>query len=161
VQFRYDDEAEYVDLAHERPTDLASFGSTAIDNFPVVVSALFDDQGILRGLRIVSDPRRSVDAQARGAFLGEFLQRRFGREGWQCTDLPRAEGETPVAGTYIKQDCTKTTDDRVMRLETRLYRKPGQTALDPVFGRPTLGLLESTTRMEIYERSAAPSPEGG
>ena len=42
--------------------------------------------------------------------LRNFITAQFGRDGWDCTDHPPAEGETPVMRTFIKQDCRKAED---------------------------------------------------
>jgi hypothetical protein len=56
VYFEYDDEAEYVARAHEDYAGGWQAG-TAYESFPIIASALFDAGGVLRGVRLVSDPR--------------------------------------------------------------------------------------------------------
>ena len=110
VYFRYDDELEYWAKANELPTEIERYSGTKVYDFPVVLSALFDDGGTLAGLRIVSDPRDNTRSRDEAYALRNFLSARFGREGWSCNDLSAAEGEEPVEGTFIKQDCRKTVD---------------------------------------------------
>ena len=57
VYFRYDDELEYWAKANNFATEIQRFSGTKVYDFPVVLSARFDERGILTGIRIVSDPR--------------------------------------------------------------------------------------------------------
>src|SRR5262245_11788292 len=50
VAFRYDDELEYRLLAQGLDNTAELNGGTKVSAYPVYASALFDDQGILRGL---------------------------------------------------------------------------------------------------------------
>ena len=34
---------------------------------------------------------------------------RFGTDGWECEDIPPAEGETPILGIFVKQRCRKNS----------------------------------------------------
>ena len=65
------------------------------------------------GIRIVSDPRDTTRDREEFYQLRNFLSARYLREGWDCVDLPREEGETPVFRTFIKQRCRKTVDGAV------------------------------------------------
>src|SRR5206468_1440153 len=119
---------------------------------PVIVSALFDDNGFIGALRMLTDPRTSNDIRERGNNLFGVLQTRFGEEGWQCVDLPPAEGESPYRGTYTKQHCEKADASAGVRrtLERHYYRKAGQTTLDRVTGQATQGQFVSLTRYEAF-----------
>ena len=57
IYFRYDDELEYWAKANQFATEIRKFSGTKVFDFPVVLSARLDDNGILKGIRIVSDPR--------------------------------------------------------------------------------------------------------
>src|SRR5262249_18026592 len=57
VYFEYDDEYEYIARARDLPGEVARWAGTTETGFPVIVSALFDDPGGLRLIRIVTDPR--------------------------------------------------------------------------------------------------------
>jgi hypothetical protein len=113
---------------------------------------LFDADGILRGLRIVSDPRDTTRSRDEAYTLRNFLTARFGRDGWTCTDLPADEGEEPVGRTFIKQDCRKTLDGPALAaLQTRYFRKKGQHQFDPVSSKETKGEFESMVRFEVTQ----------
>jgi hypothetical protein len=150
VYFRYDDELEYWAKANDLPTEIERYSGTKVYDFPVVLSALFDDGGMLAGLRIVSDPRDTTRSRDEAYTLRNFLNARFGRDGWACTDLPPGEGEEPVGRTFIKQDCQKTLDGPVLAvLQTRYFRKKGQYQFDPHSAKETKGEFESTVHFEL------------
>src|ERR1700681_315831 len=108
VYFRYDDELEYWAKANNFATEIEKYSGTKVYDFSVVLSARFEEGGRLAGVRIVSDPRDPSRDRDEAYLLRNFLTARFGRDGWDCVDLPLTEGETPVARTFIKQRCRKT-----------------------------------------------------
>ena len=59
VAARFDDEAEYIGKALDDPLFASQQTGTRVAGHPVILSALFDDDGTLRGIRFVSDPRAS------------------------------------------------------------------------------------------------------
>jgi hypothetical protein len=150
VYFRYDDELEYWAKANNLADQMEQFAGTKAYGFPVVVSALIDAQGLLAGIRIVSDPRDTSQNRDEAYLLRNFLTSRFGRDGWQCQDLPLENGETAVDGVFVKQRCRKQIDDNTTAsLATRYLRKPGQSRLDPHTGRETAGQFESSASFEL------------
>jgi hypothetical protein len=151
VAGRFDDEDEYVAKAIGDPSYAAQRTGTRVAGHPVILSALFDDDGVLRGIRFVSDPRGTPMERRMAHVLSAAVINRYGTEGWTCTDLPPAPGETPVGGVFIKQNCAKITPERVMTLETRFLRKPGENAIDPETHEYTQGQFESDTRFELYD----------
>ena len=100
----------------------------------MILSVLFDDGGMLRGLRFVSDPRAAPLERRMAHMLRLAVINRYGAGGWNCTDLPAAEGETPVGGVFVKQRCDKTTAERYLTVEAHFLRKPGQSDTDPATG---------------------------
>ncbi|MDA0654497.1 MAG: pentapeptide repeat-containing protein [Proteobacteria bacterium] len=156
IYFQYDDENEYWAKAHALPQKIAIFQYTSAYEIPVIVSGLFDGRGFLVGIRMVSDPRVSVEIRERGAILGNFLRSRYG-EGWNCEDLPRLDGEAEFQGSYVNTRCRKSVDDpdATVEIVTHNFRKPGQVLIDPVTRRPTTGQFESSTRFELVLRNAA------
>jgi hypothetical protein len=150
VYFRYDDELEYWAKANNLLTQMAQYSGTKTYGFPVTTSALIDDAGVLRGLRLVSDPRGDLQNRDEAYLLRNFLTARFGREGWTCESLPPEEGETPVDGIFVKERCSKQIDaSTTASLLTRHLRKAGQSRIDPHTGRETAGQFESTVRFEV------------
>jgi hypothetical protein len=166
VYFEYDDEAAFVARARDNPV-AARGGGTEESAFPVITSALFDDAGILRKLRLVTDARPLAHDDAFAAnlrprdehyLLGPYLYQRFGiLAGRDCRNLPPASGETPVFGQFVKLDCLRldAAQGRSYRIEQRYLRKPGQTDFDGETGFYTQGEYESQTRAEIADLTAA------
>jgi hypothetical protein len=151
VAARFDDEAEYIGRAIDDPQYAEQHAGTRVAGHPVILSALFDDSGTLRGIRMVSDPRASPLDRRMAHLLHEAVMDHYGPNGWNCTDIPPAEGETPVGGIFIKQRCTKTTAERAMTVETHFLRLPGQHDVDPETHEYTRGQYESWTRFELFD----------
>ena len=55
VYFEYDDELEYIARAKDLEREVTRWAGTTEVTFPVVVSGLFDGNGVLKGIRIVTD----------------------------------------------------------------------------------------------------------
>src|SRR5262245_7706126 len=149
VYFRYDDELEYWAKANNFATEIAKYSGTKVFDFPVVLGARFDDRGVLAGIRIVSDPRDTSRDREEAYLLRNFLTARYGRDGWDCVDLPAEDGETPVFRTFIKQRCKKTIDGALAEMHSNFFRKKGQTEVDIRSGRATEGQFESVVRFEL------------
>jgi hypothetical protein len=153
VAARFDDEDEYVARALGEPAYAAQRTGTRVAGHPVILSGLFDDGGVLRGIRMVSDPRAAPAERRMAHLLGVAVINRYGADGWQCTDLSPAEGESAVGGVFIKQRCTKTMPERALTVETHFLRKPGQHDVDPDTHDYTQGAYESWARFELFDPS--------
>jgi hypothetical protein len=150
VYFRYDDELEYWAKANDLLGQMEQYAGTRAYGFPIIASILIDADGIVRGIRIVSDPRDENQNRDEAYLLKNFLTARFGRDGWNCEDLAAAPGETPVDGVFVKQDCRKQVDgDTSVTLSAHYLRKPGQSRFDPHSGKQTNGQFESSVRFEL------------
>jgi len=172
VYFEYDNEAEYILRALDDPRTVRFVGTTE-QGFPIIASALFSEDGVLRGLRMVTDPRADYTAdqffdltnlRSRNDFylLGPFVGGQVHMSPTtDCVNLPAAEGETPVAGRFVKIDCERVEDGLHYLLKTRYFRKPGQHARDPRTGELTEGQYESSTVFEEYELGYGPSDGAG
>ena len=88
VYFRYDDELEYWARANTLIDQMEQYAGTKTYGFPVVVSALIDADGVVKAIRIVSDPRYDNQNRDEAYLLKNFLTARFGRDGWTCGILP-------------------------------------------------------------------------
>ena len=149
VYFRYDDELEYWAKANNLQAEMEQYAGTRTYGFPIVTSILVSEDGVMRGMRIISDPRYDTNREE-AYFLKNFLSARLGRDGWRCEDLKPEEGETPVDGVFFKQRCVKDLPDgRAAKMEARHLRKAGQARFDPRSGRQTTNQFESIVRFEI------------
>jgi hypothetical protein len=151
VYVRFDDEEEYVGLAIDDPLYAAGRTGTRVAGHPIILSALFDDRGVLRGLRFVSDPRAEPTARRMAHLLRLAVINRYGAGGWSCVDLPPEAGETAVGGVFLKQSCEKKTPERHLFVSAHFLRKPGQSDIDPATGEYTEGQFESWTRFELFD----------
>ncbi len=159
VQFRYDNELYYRALAARDELRAQFLQGTRIGNFAILASALFDDSGILRGVRAVTDDRVSHEDRRIAFGMAEYIHAIYGSDGWECFELPPLEGENPLGDRLVKEDCRKVTDDGlVMTTQARLLRRPGHSLIDPANGQLRPGQFESTSRMEIYQADANGNP---
>jgi hypothetical protein len=168
VYFEYDNEAEYILRAFDNPSATRYAGTTE-QGFPIVASALFSEDGVLRGLRMVTDPRVGyiddqffdlTDLRSRNDFylLGPFVGGQVGLDATKdCVKRPLGPGESEVGNqTYVKLDCETVHDGLRYILKTRYFRKPGQYARDPQTGAITKGQYESSTVFEEYQVGYGP-----
>ena len=151
VYARFDDEDEYIGKAIDEPRYARGKTGTRVAGHPVILSVLFDRDGVLRGLRFVSDPRAAPHDRRMAHLLRLAVINRYDPDGWTCTDFPPIAGETAVGGVFIKQRCEKATAQRHFSVETHFLRKPGQSDNDPVTGEYRPGAFESWTRFEIFD----------
>jgi hypothetical protein len=164
VYFEYDDELEYIARARDLEREIQRWAGTTEMTFPVIVSALFDNAGVLRGVRIVTDARPEhrndiVDADLHkredAYLLGGRMAARFNIDGTRdCTAVPPAEGESAVGALFIKQSCEfdDAEHGRKVTLRVNYFRKPGQSAFNPQAPTQlTQGQFESSARLEVFE----------
>jgi hypothetical protein len=161
VYFEYDDELEYWARALDLKEEIRMYAGTSAYEFPVVASVLFDDAGLVKGMRLVTDPRQQL-SRDRNEFwiLADFIRHRFGDDGWECKDLAPDEGESPAGSNFIKNHCEKTLGGLRLGLEQRYFQKKGQQFLDPYTGKPRTEDYESATRFEMYD-TASPGRKTG
>jgi hypothetical protein len=149
IWFRYDDEMEYIARARRSGVLIRQYQANSLAGQPIITSFLIDDAGRVQGYRIVNDPR--ADAGTRiDAFNIADLFKGIAGMGIPCTDLPPAEGERPINDVFIKEICEGKTGDKVVRVESRRYYKPGQYAVDPNENRAVENQFESSARLEVY-----------
>jgi hypothetical protein len=152
VYFEYDDELEYWARALDLKAEIRMYAGTSAYEFPVVASVLFDDAGLVKGERLVTDPRQQL-SRDRNEFwvLADFIRHRFGDDGWVCKDLPPNAGESPAGSNFIKNHCEKTSRGLHLVLKQRYFRKKGQQFVDPYTGKARTEDYESETRFEMYD----------
>lgn len=154
VYFRYGDEQEFIARALEQQRRLEMCEGTRVYGIPVVASALIDEAGILRGLRLVSDPR-GVDPGDRNDHwaLGAMLQRRFDGD-WECTPLPLAAGGTNAATYLPNRECILSTDTVEITVRQEYFHRTGHAFSDE-FGVVNPDLFVSTTYFEMLQNAGA------
>ncbi len=154
VHFIYDDELEYEAKAIGDQSLIERYSGTRVLDVPMILSLLFDTDGFVQGIRMVSDPRAAARIRRDVYTLRLRFKAIYDLEGWDCVDLPKLKGERPIAGRYVKETCGKVhNDDKRLRLATRFYFKPGQSDFDRFTGKRTEGYFESSVRLEIYSLS--------
>ena len=151
VAARFDDEDEYVAKALGEPLYAGRQAGTRVAGHSVILSALFDDGGTLRGIRMVSDPRATPAERRMAHLFGVAVINRYGTDGWHCTDLPPADGEFAVGGVFIKQRCDKAMPELALTVETHFLRKSGQHDVDPDTHEYTQGAFDSWTWFELFD----------
>ena len=167
VYFEYDDEIEYIARAHDDDREISRWAGTHEVTFPVITSALFDDAGILKGIRMVTDARpehRNDITEANrkkreeAYTLGTVMASRFNIDpARDCQSVPPAEGEGSVGSLFVKQVCERKDVAAGRRIVVRanLFRKPGQSGYNPQLPTQlTQGQFESSARVEVYQFDA-------
>jgi hypothetical protein len=99
---------------------------TIVAGHPVVLTALIDNNGIVAGIKIDTDPKTRLYLRKKAFLFGPQVKSRYGSDGWTCTQSDLAAGEEPVGGVHVKEKCTKSTQGRAVTIERSLYRKAGQ-----------------------------------
>jgi hypothetical protein len=149
IWFRYDDELEYIARAARDQDGVARSNAMVVLGQPVILSLLLDRAGLVQGYRIFTDPHADQELRMGAYAVAIAFKARFGTDGWECNDIPPAEGETPVMGTFVKQRCKKVSGGKQIVVESRHYYKPGQALLDPNTGLPTVNQFESSARIQV------------
>ena len=149
VYFEYDDEAYYWALAYN-DAHSSAFQGTRVFSHLSILSVLFDKNGFVQGIKIITDDRAAHSHRkgAPGLFLK--LEGTFGKDVWECNEFEPSEGEIPVGESFMKKLCIKEKFDKTIFLRGDYYRKKGQTTFDTVTKKPTTGYFESRTRLEVY-----------
>ena len=163
VYFEYDDENEYIARAHDNDREISRWAGTHEVTFPVITSALIDDAGVVKGIRMVTDARpehRNDITEANrkkreeAYTLGTVMASRFDVESSRdCRSIPAAEGEGTVGGLFVRRVCERNdaANGRRIVVGANLYRKPGQSAFNPQLPTQlTEGQFESSARLEIF-----------
>lgn len=151
VAFRYDDELQYRSLARGDLQGAEANGGTTVYDYGVIASALFDDGGVLRGVRAVTDDRTTLRNRANAYLMADSVLNRFGVDGWACVDAPASRGEEPLAGRYINKSCTKVVDGMTVATSAHLFRRRGETETNRFTGQVVRGQFESSSGFEIHE----------
>jgi hypothetical protein len=164
VYFEYDDEYEYIARARDLPREVSRWAGTTEAGFPVMVSALFDDNSMLKGIRIITDPRPDhrndiIEAdrkkRAHAYLFGAVMASRYGIDpARDCISLPVVEGESAIGSLFVKQYCELMEPTRGIKVVVRVnyFRRPGQSGVNPHLPTQlTQGQFESSACLEIQD----------
>jgi hypothetical protein len=121
---------------------LPRYGLTRMASFPVVLSVLFDETGVVRVFRVVSETRALPEERERAHLLANRVMPNYG-EDWTCVDTPPAAGEGPVGFQFINRVCNKTMDGKLVHVEQRYLTDPA-------------GAIDAYTRWEVFDASLPP-----
>ena len=163
VYFEYDDELEYIARARDLEREITRWFGTTEAGFPIITSALFDANGVLKSIRLVTDSRpehrnditeANVRKRADAYMFGGIMAPRYEIDpSRDCSTLPPAEGESPVGDIFIKQACERVsaTGTRKVFLRVNFFRKPGQSGVNPQLPTQlTEGQFDSSARVEVF-----------
>ena len=129
VWFSFDDEAElYLHAIRARPEIIEGNRANTVFLQLVIYSLLIDDQGLVQGHRIISDPRETPESREDADISLSLKVVAYGATGWTCTNLPLAEGERPIGDDFKKELCERTADGRHITILGYRFLKPGQIA---------------------------------
>lgn len=158
VYFANDDELDYISKALDSEYRVTQ-GGTTIYAHPIVQSVLVDGQGIVRGIRIVTDDRAALRERRLAVTLAKNLRGRYRDWSPTCEDIPPAAGENPVGREFTHEICTAEDPDGAVRLriEATFLRKKGQEALSRDTQQVNRGYFESRTRFEMVEAPYEPA----
>ena len=134
VTFQYDDSLQPWAKVNDK------WEGTKVAGHPVRLSLLFDSQGLVQGLRVLTDPEVRKYMRKKAYLLSFKVKSRYGQEGWDCVRHSPEHGETPVGGIYIKERCEKASNNKRYVLETRLFRRADQGLDD----------FTNSTRFEVW-----------
>ena len=117
---------------------------TKVAGHPVQPSLLITGDGVVKGIRIVTNGRRMY-LKKKAYLLPIRIMGRYGRDGWDCEDAEPSDGKTAIGGMFIDRHCEKIFHDRHLVMDVDLYRTAGQEGKD----------FTGVTKFEIYKRDAS------
>jgi hypothetical protein len=136
VRFQYDRSGLSLGLINDR------YEGTKVGGHPMLLSVLINDQGLVAAIRMETDPEARPYLRKKAFLFGPQAMQRYGEEGWSCAQRPPDQGEQPIGGIFIKEQCEKTTATRRFIVERALLRRPDQDLKDFV----------SMSRLTILQR---------
>lgn len=155
VWFIYDDEWEYIARAQRDELQIGRYSANTLYRQPIITSLLIDGAGLVQGYRVVTDTRAAPDLRKEAVQLAGVFKSIFSDAPWVCVDLPRDEREQPIEGVYVKQSCEMRGEKRLMKVEARHLRKPGQDlGIDRGPNALMDGDFESWTRLDVFRPEA-------
>jgi hypothetical protein len=100
-------------------------GDTMVAGHPVLLTALFGDDGRLAALRIDTDNAARLFLRKKAFLLGLQARSRYGDDGWSCESGKPGDTAAPVGGVFVDESCRKTMPGRTVEVDRVLLRHPG------------------------------------
>ncbi|MGI9500163.1 MAG: hypothetical protein ACR2P3_09005 [Geminicoccaceae bacterium] len=116
---------------------------TKVAGHPVQPSLLISEDGMVEGIRIVTNGRR-LYLKKKAYLFPIRIMGRYGRDGWTCNEAEPNNGKTAIGGMFIDRLCEKTFHDRKLIIKVDLYRTAEQNGRD----------FTGSTRFEIHKQHA-------
>ncbi|SCB55796.1 hypothetical protein GA0061098_105417 [Bradyrhizobium shewense] len=126
ISFRFNNEINPLAAVNDK------YEGTKLGGHPVLLTGLVDRSGVLKRIRIDTDPNARPFWHKKAHLLALIVRARYGDDGWICRDTERHEGETSVGGLLIKERCEKRSERRRLVLYREVYRRAGQPLSDVV-----------------------------
>lgn len=133
VSMRYDDDLQQWASVNDK------WEGTKIAGHPVILSMLIDADGMIRGLRAVTDPSSRAYLKKKAYLLSFKVKSRYGKQDWTCDTVKPEDGATALGGLFINESCSKQYNGRTIHVSTQLFRAAGQEGKD----------FTNSTRLEI------------
>ena len=154
VWFIYDDTREYIGLALRNA--LIRSATTLLDQ-PVILSYLIDADGLVQGLRIVTDPRAPASLRLAAHEVALVFKARYDLAESDCADISAGAGEVPIDSVFFKERCVREAGGLRVVVEQRFFYKPGQQVVEPGMRRDTTNEFESFARLDVVQMHPAPA----
>jgi len=79
---------------------------TKVAGHPVQPSLLITSDGVVKGIRIVTNGRRMY-LKKKAYLLPIRIMGRYGSDGWDCQEAEPSDGKTAIGGMFIDRHCEK------------------------------------------------------
>jgi hypothetical protein len=137
VAFQYAEDSPWAEVNDK-------WEGTKVAGHPVQPSLLITGDGVVKGIRIVTNGER-LYLKKKAYLLPIRIMGRYGRDGWDCQEAQPSEGRRAIGGMFIDRHCEKTFHDRRLVMDVDLYRTAEQQGRD----------FTGVTKFEIYQNDAS------
>lgn len=103
---------------------------TRVGGQPVNLALLIDDDALVSGLRIDTDPHARLYLHKKAYLFALQARARFGEDGWTCRKADPTSTEQPIGGVFVNEHCEKLTATRHFVLDRQLFRDPAKDLRD-------------------------------
>lgn len=130
VILRYDDAPEFTARALDQSHLVRQCAGTTVFDIAVMASVLIDGNGIVQGLRLISDPR-AIPPEDRNDHwaLAPLMRRQLGGD-WTCDTPALPAGAMPVAGISPLKTCRQSNGVTDITTVEEYFHRAGQSYRD-------------------------------